>query len=268
MTHADLLALCLLFTVLAAIIGWLATGLFRRPYGLVGWMVFFASMFLTRVLWRCTVSGPLPVKCGQGAVVVCNHRSSVDPFFVQLAAGTRRIHWMVAREFVEHPAFRWFLGLAQVIPAGRGGIDIAATKQAIRLAADGGIVGMLPEGRINRSEEMLLPVRPGAALVALRAHVPIIPCYIDGAPYNKLPYSPLFMPARVHVSVGLSTDLSPFYGQANDHHVLRRLTLRMMTAVARLGKDSHFQPRLAGRNWKPTPAELEMDSVPPRRTGK
>jgi 1-acyl-sn-glycerol-3-phosphate acyltransferase len=95
-------------------------------------------------------------------VIVANHRSSVDPFFIQVVA-PRAVHWMVAREYCEHWAFRWFLRTCEVIPVSRGGIDTAATKQAIRLARGGGLIGMLPEGRINMTEEFMLPARPGAA---------------------------------------------------------------------------------------------------------
>src|SRR5262249_58010729 len=80
--------------------------------------------------------------------------------------------------------------------------DTAATKAAIRLAARGELIGMLPEGRINMSEELLLPARPGAALVAIKARVPIVPCYIRGAPYRRYPWSPLLMPACVEVRFG------------------------------------------------------------------
>src|SRR4051794_25701940 len=154
------------------------------------------AYLLCKLLWRTRWRNDLPLAPHQGGVIVCNHRSSVDPFFVQTATG-RKIHWMVAREYCEHPAFAWFLSSCEVIPVGRGGVDTAATKMAIRLASSGELVGMLPEGRINMSEDFMLPVRAGAALVAMKANVPVVPCYIHGAPYRRYPWSPLRMPARV-----------------------------------------------------------------------
>src|SRR5439155_23832034 len=130
---------------------------------------------LCKFLWRTQWSEPLTLPDDQGAVIVCNHRSSVDPFFVQTATG-RKVHWMVAREFCEHPAFRWFLWTCEVIPVSRGGVDRAATKAAIRIVSRGGLVGMLPERCINMTDGFMPPVRPGAALVGLNAGSRLVPC--------------------------------------------------------------------------------------------
>ena len=94
----------------------------------------------------------------------------------------RITHWMVAREYCESWPLSWFFRTVEAILTGRGGVDTKAVKQAIRYASEGGLVGMLPEGRINTTDAFLLPGRPGAALVALKARVPVIPVYIEGAP--------------------------------------------------------------------------------------
>jgi 1-acyl-sn-glycerol-3-phosphate acyltransferase len=214
------------------------------------------AYLLCKFLWRARWLNRPPLAEGQGGVIVCNHRSSVDPFFIQTATG-RKIHWMVAREYCEHPAFRWFLSACEVIPVGRGGIDTAATKAAIRLAARGEIVGMLPEGRINMSEDFLLPARPGAALVALKAGVPLVPCFIRGAPYRRYPWSPLVMPARVEISFGPPLEMKEFDGRQEEDGLEREITRRILKEIAKLAGQPNFEPRIAGRTWKPTDAELE-----------
>src|SRR5262249_37301283 len=150
---------------------------------------------------------PMPIGQDQGAIIVANHRSGFDPMFLQLAA-PRLVHWMVAGEFIVNWWLALFFRTLKSIPAGRRGVDTAAVKRAIRLAESGKLVGIMPEGRINETSEVLLPGRPGAALVALRARVPVIPCYIEGAPYNGKLIGPLFMKARVRVTVGDVIDLS------------------------------------------------------------
>lgn len=222
------------------------------------------ARLLTRLWWRATASGPLPLPAGQGAVLVCNHRSSVDPFFIQTLT-TRKTHWMVAREFCEHPAFGWFLRACEVIPVNRGGIDTAATRAAIRLASDGQIVGMLPEGRINMTDRLLLAGRPGAALVALKAKVPIVPCYIEGAPYDQKPWSPFFMPAKVKVHFGQPLDLSNFFELEADENTPGEVLLRAMKAIAALAGEPNYEPQIAGKGWKPTAEELATDMAGSRR---
>lgn len=201
---------------------------------------------ITRILWRARVNRRLPVGPNQGAIIVSNHCSSVDPCFIEIATN-RAVHWMVAKEYFSHWALGRFLRLAVAIPANRGAIDTQATKMAIRYAQQGELVGILPEGRINRTERLLLPGRSGAAMIALKAHVPIIPCYIQGAPYDGTTLGCLFMPAKVTVRIGEPMDLSEFYGREDDREVLEQLTRRLLIAIAALAGQPDFQPELAGR---------------------
>lgn len=202
------------------------------------------NVVLCRVLWRARISGPLPVAPRQGAVVVSNHRSPVDPCFIELTT-TRPVHWMVAKEYCNHWTLGWFLRLSEVIPTNRAGIDIAATKAAIRRAKQGGIVGIFPEGRLNLTDRLLLPGHLGAALIALKARVPVVPCYIQGSPFGGSILSPLVMPAKVVLWLGPPLDLSEFYGRERDRGVLEEVTRRFLREIARLAGVPDYQPDLA-----------------------
>jgi 1-acyl-sn-glycerol-3-phosphate acyltransferase len=201
----------------------------------------------------------MPLLPGQGAVIVANHRSGFDPMFLQVAA-PRIVHWMVAKQYCTW-WLTWFFRILRCIPAGRGGIDTAAVKHAIRLATAGELVGIMPEGRINESGDLMLPGRPGAALVALKARVPVIPCYISDAPYNGRLIGPLFMKAHVKVIVGDPIDLSEYYSRDREQGVTAELTKRLMKEIARLGGNENFEPRLAGRHWLPDESEAEATEV-------
>ncbi len=208
------------------------------------------NVVLNRLLWRTKVDRPMPELPGQGAIVIANHRSGFDPMFLQFAT-TRIVRWMVAKEYVTSIWLRWFFRAMGTIPAGRGGVDTAAIKQAIRYAQEGHYVGMMPEGRINTTDKLLISGRPGVAKIALKARVKVIPCYIQGAPYNGTVIGPLFMRARVKVKFGDPIDLSEFYGRERDGEVLATLTKRFLKEIARLAGDETFQPEIAGgRDWK------------------
>lgn len=198
-------------------------------------------------LWRTKSLCGFPLDHERGAVIVANHRSSIDPFLIHLIAG-QLVSWMVAREFCESWLFGWFLRQARTIPTRRGGIDNTSIMEAVRLLKEGKWVGVLPEGRINMSDEFMLPVRPGAALLARKANVPIVPVYIDGAPYNKTVTSPFFMRANVTISIG-----QPIHPE--DFESDQDLILAAVQAIARLANRPDFQPALAGRNWKPKSGE-------------
>ena len=255
--------------LLALVVGLVIYRLSRSTFSPLQSVMWCGAQLLTKFLWRARRSGPFPLPDGQGAVVVCNHRSSVDPFFVQVATG-RKVHWMVAREYVEHPAFGPLLRACEVIPANRGGMDIGAVKAAIRLTSAGGLLGMFPEGRINMTEELMLPGRPGAAWIALKSRCLVLPCYIEGSPYRRTPWSPFLMTARVTVRFGQPLDFSEYFGREGEDGVLAEVLHRCQKAIAELAGQPDFEPRIAGRNWKPTAEELaaDMDAADQRRREK
>ncbi|MCC7084875.1 MAG: 1-acyl-sn-glycerol-3-phosphate acyltransferase [Pirellulales bacterium] len=222
----------------------------RSPLTLKQLFLWSCNYMIARLIWRTRIIGQLPVQAGHGAVIVANHRSSVDPAFIQTCI-RRVVYWMVAREYCQAPYIGALLRALQVIPVGRGGIDTAATKRAIRLAQAGGIVGMFPEGRINRTDQLLLPGRPGAALVALRARVPIIPVFIFDAPYNGTALGPLFMRSKVRVKIGRPMDLSSYFGREREPGVLLEITKRAMHEMAVLAGKPGFEPQMAGARWMP-----------------
>lgn len=238
--------------VLAAIavgvpLAWTVAGIRRYHATVAQGFLLGLNLLLNRLRWHTRANRPMPLGPRQGAVIVANHRSGFDPMFLQVAA-PRIVHWMVARAYCTW-WLAWFFRVLECIPAGRGGIDTAAVKRAIRLAESGELVGILPEGRINETEALMLPGRPGAALVALKARVPVIPCYISGSPYNGHVLGPLFMRARVKVIVGDPIDLSEYYGRDREPGVTAELTKRFMKEIAHLAGDDNFEPQMAGRHW-------------------
>jgi 1-acyl-sn-glycerol-3-phosphate acyltransferase len=186
---------------------------------------------------------------GQGAVIVSNHISGIDPLLIQLSTD-RIVHWMVAREYHGMFGISFVFKTLKSIRVNRGGVDTAATKMAIRVARDGGLVGLFPEGRVNTTTEILLPGRPGAALIALRARVPVIPCYVAGSPYNGTALGSFFLAAKAHVTIGKAIDLTPYYDR-EDRAVLQELTKLFLREIASLAGADNYVPQLAGRFWKP-----------------
>jgi 1-acyl-sn-glycerol-3-phosphate acyltransferase len=253
----NLLAIGVLVALALVALAVAAVQLRRSPLTMAQSVCCGLNYLLSRVLWRVEVRGRVSAACGHGAVIVCNHRGPVDPSFIQVLAGLRAVHWMVAKEYCRHPALAWFFRIAEAIPVSRGGIDTAATKLAIRYAEEGELVGLFPEGRINIGRDVLLPGRPGAALIALRARVPVIPCYVSGSPYTGTTLGPLVTPAKVRLVMGEPLDISAFYGREGEREVLEELTRQFLRAIARLAGHPDFHPSLAGRFYKDEPADAE-----------
>ncbi len=112
-------------------------------------------------------------------ILVCNHVSSLDPLLLQSASPQRLIIWMMAKEYMDMPGLGGIFRTLGVIPVDRGGRDTSSLRAALRALNDGRILGVFPEGKIATADD-LLPFHTGAALMAIKAKVPIYPAYQDG----------------------------------------------------------------------------------------
>jgi len=244
------LSVCVLAALGAAFGAWLIVILRRLPYTAAQSVLWLLVYVVARVVWRARMSGRFPLPRTQGAVIVSNHRGPLDPAFIQLTLD-RVVHWMVAGEYFKIAVLRWFFWLTEMFPVSRRGIDTAGTRRAIRFCQEGGLVGMFPEGRLNTTDQFMLPGRPGAALIALRARVPVVPYYLSGTPPVEPAWKCLFTPARARVKVGRPIDLSEFYGRENDRQVLEEITRLFLREIAKLAGQEDFEPRVAGRVYCP-----------------
>lgn len=225
--------------------------LLRREMGasLAQLPIYLFNLLMTRGRWRARIEGRVRVPRGAGAVIVCNHICPVDPAFIALACD-RPVHWMVAREYCQLPVVGFLLGILGVIPTGRKGVDTAAMKLAMRYAQQGELVGMFPEGRINDGECFMLPGRAGAAMVALKARVPVVPCYIENAPYDGTDFGFFLMTSQTRLKVGRPIDLSEYYDRDGDRDVLRQITWRLLREIATLAGKPDYEPTLAGKGLR------------------
>jgi 1-acyl-sn-glycerol-3-phosphate acyltransferase len=111
------------------------------------------------------------------AVLVANHPSALDPLFVA-AAVPERILFLAAAEFLAWRGVGWVMRAYGCIPVRRGQLDPAAVRWAVRALAAGRKVGVFPEGRVT---PVPLPPHRGAAVIAARARVPIVPVAVLGS---------------------------------------------------------------------------------------
>ena len=137
-----------------------------------------SNRIFCRVYHNMRIFAPSRLPRKGPAIVVCNHASGLDPMLVQ--AGCRRmIVWMMASEYYQMKSLRWFYEVVNAIPVARNGRDSAATRAALRTLADGRVLGIFPEGRIE-TEKKLLPFQTGVAMMAIKTGVPVHPAYLDG----------------------------------------------------------------------------------------
>lgn len=245
----NLLAGCILLVLAVALVVTGVRAYRRMRYTWPQLPFYLLYVVYARIVWRATINRPLPVVPGEGAIVVSNHVSSIDPAFIQM--GTDKVvHWMVAREYSLSPWMAWIFRITQSIPVNRSGVDTAATKMAIRYVRQGDVVGIFPEGKINTTDKLLLPGLPGAALIALKCGVPVIPCYIADAPFDGTEFGCLLMTARTRCVVGDPIDLAEYKDRPHDRELLAEVTRRFLIEIARLAGVEDFEPEIVGRDRK------------------
>jgi 1-acyl-sn-glycerol-3-phosphate acyltransferase len=131
---------------------------------------------LLRVLFRFRVEG-LSHLPGGPAVVVCNHPSALDPLLLG-AALPERVLFIAAEEYLAWRGVGWAMRAYGCIPVRRGEIDTSAIREAVEALGRGLKVGVFPEGQISPEPG---PVKRGAALLAARARVPLVPVAVIGS---------------------------------------------------------------------------------------
>lgn len=75
----------------------------------------------------------------------------------------------------KNPVTRFALQMANVIWVHRGETAPSTMKASLRVLREGYILGMAPEGTRSRESHALIKGRTGAAFLALKAKVPIVP---------------------------------------------------------------------------------------------
>ncbi len=171
----------------------------------------------------------------QGAfLLVGNHCSNLDPPFVGWAVGHRTgrvIHFMAKAEMRRWPIVGWLARQSGVFFVRRGQSDRAAQRLALDLLHRGRILGLFPEGTRSRDGK-LREGRAGAALLAMRAGVPVLPVGVAGT-HRVFPGRSRW-PHRNRVTIRIG---KPFSLQASDdlsRGVLREATDRIMREIAAL----------------------------------
>jgi len=142
----------------------------------------FNRMF-TRIYHQMTVLSPPRLPRKGAAILVCNHVSGLDPMLIQ-GACSRMIVWMMAKEYYDLKALTWLYKMVEAIPVDRGSRDTSSTRAALRALANGRVLGVFPEGRIETDHE-LLPFQTGVALMAIKTGVSVYPTYLDGTQRGK-----------------------------------------------------------------------------------
>lgn len=160
----------------------------------------------------------------EGAYILCaNHRSNWDPPIL-VASTKRKMYVMAKEELFKNNFIRWFAKKCCVFPVKRGKMDLESMKFSLKILKEGQILMIFPEGTRNGMEKNGR-AQNGAAFMALKTGVPVIPVGIKGEmkPFHK-----------VTLHYGKPLDFSEYKSNKPEKEVLDKVSKEIMDNIIML----------------------------------
>lgn len=114
-------------------------------------------------------------------IIVANHSSLLDPIILGISVKPKVI-FIAAAYLFKINWLGYLLWIANTIPIHRENNknNIKSTKKALKILEQGGVLGIFPEGGVVDRQKDNLPIKRGAAYLATKTGVPIVPIKIKG----------------------------------------------------------------------------------------
>ncbi|MDK1475651.1 lysophospholipid acyltransferase family protein [Streptomyces sp. 549] len=181
-------------------------------------------------LWRPRALGTWRVPPTGPVILAVNHSHNIDGPMV-IGTSPRPVHFMVKKEAFVGPVGPFLRAVGQV-EVDRASADRGAIARTLGVLAQGGVLGIFPEG--TRGEGDFAALRGGLAYFALRSGAPVVPVAVLGGTEHRSRLTSAMPPLRSRVDVVYGDPFDAGDGTG------RRTRTAMDAATARI------QRRLAG----------------------
>ncbi|MDX2213472.1 MAG: lysophospholipid acyltransferase family protein [Oculatellaceae cyanobacterium bins.114] len=171
-------------------------------YHLLKWLV-IAPML--QVYFRGRSHGLEHIPHNGPLIVVANHASDFDPPLLSVCM-RRPVSYMAKEELFRVPGLRQAIRLYGAYPVKRGSPDRSAIRAALAQLEAGWAVGIFLSG--TRTPDGRIPsAKLGAAMVAAKAQVPLLPVSLWGT--HRIVSKGSFLPRPVPVTVRVGQLIAP-----------------------------------------------------------
>lgn len=227
------------------------------------WVVKIILTPILTVVWRPRNEGMKNVPRTGPAILASNHLSFADHFFGPMPL-PRPVVFLGKREYFTGRGLkgllsRMFFSMVGVIPLDRTGgqASDAALHTGLRVLGEGKLLGIYPEGT-RAPDNRLYRGKTGVARLALEARTPVIPVAMINT-FELMPPGQTWprLGVRPGVRFGAPLDFSRYYGQEDDHAVLRKITDEIMHSIQALSGQEYVEKYAADAK-----AELEGRTPP------
>lgn len=138
-----------------------------------------------RFVFRPKILGKENIPETGRVVLAGNHTNNFDCILL-IASTKRTIHFLAKDSLMKGWKKPIFQSMG-IIPVDRTKKDPRALQQAIRYLQEDKLIGIFPEGTINRTKAVTMPFKFGAVKMSQEASSPIVPFIIKGKyrPFRK-----------------------------------------------------------------------------------
>lgn len=191
------------------------------------------SRFMLRIVARIDEQAVDRIPVSGGCLVVSNHLGRLDAMLAMILPNRDDIIIMVAEKYRAYWFWRWMVRKLDVLWLDRHNPDFQAMREIQRRLKAGMITAIAPEGTRSPTAQ-LQPGKPGAAYLAAKTGVPIIPMSIVGTE-DKEVYRRLLRLRRLDVTIRAGEPFSlPPLPRQNRDEFLQQNTAEIMCRIAAL----------------------------------
>jgi 1-acyl-sn-glycerol-3-phosphate acyltransferase len=166
------------------------------PYQIVRFLIWLVA----KLFWRITFEGLENVPKKGPFVLAPVHRSFID-FGLVSGVTRRRMGYMGKESLWKSKLLGSFITMLGAYPVNRGAPDRDALRRTLALLETGEPLVLFPEGTRRRGP-VIEHLHEGAAFVASRAGVPLVPVGIGGSERALPKGKTLPRPVKIHILVG------------------------------------------------------------------
>lgn len=163
----------------------------------VGWRIERLYCF---VWHRLEVKGQHHVPHTGPVILAANHTTGLDPFVMQ-ARVTRMVRWLMMKNY-QYKIVQPLWDAIDPIAIGEGESRLSQVRMLVRILQGGHIVGLFPEGRLQREIRELQPFEQGITWIAKKSEAVIIPVWIEGTPLKHKMLWHFLCPSHTTVTFG------------------------------------------------------------------
>lgn len=142
-------------------------------------VVRFLIVVFCRIWLKLSVTGSQNIPSDGAFILAPVHRSIMDIPIASVVT-RRRMRFMGKDSLWHHRMFGYMFSALGAFPVTRGSADLEALRRCIFVINSGEPLVLFPEGT-RQSGGAILPLFDGAAYVALKTQVPIVPVGIGGS---------------------------------------------------------------------------------------